>query len=196
MTTAQWIWEYEALVEKEKGDIEKVLELTRYIKTLLIKLLGLDILVDDEGKEEGVFIPYAILGARREMAKEMFERLEDDHHIAHADDDQEFEELSAKIAAGEDLGDMEPILDGEAIDRHFAEIEKKQKVQDLQKAGIKIVPDRKPTAHIKFDREAMLERARDTLRELDDARKNVEKQLQEDQRTSAGMQMIFDDDDA
>lgn len=192
MTATQWIWEYEGLIEKENRDRDQLIEVLKTSRKILVQLLGLDLLVDQDvlEKDQDAFIPYMIMAGRREVAKAILDKLDEEKTSKQAIEDEEFEKLSSAIARGENLGDMEPILDPTIPE----EVTKKIHEDELKRAGVKITDHESKAIHIKFDRESMLQRSRATIKELETARKQVDKQLKEEQKAAPDIQVLFDDD--
>lgn len=198
MTVAQWIWEYEALMEREKEESKKIIEYAKLFKSMMIGLLGLDLLLDEKDGEDksGLFIPYALIGGRREIAQMILEKMDKDTQAQKAIEDEEFEKLSSAIAAGDDLGDMEPIMDLSNIDAAIKKQNEADRLIALRRAGVKITdkPIAKNTPHITFDKERVLKKSREATLELYNARKSVEEQLKQEKRTP-GLQVLFDEED-
>jgi hypothetical protein len=195
MTGAQWIWEYEALAKKEQEAAENNIEMFKMIKGQIIGLLGLSLMFDEKTLEKNpdLFMPWVIMGGRREIVHDLMEKFQASQAGRDAIDDPEFEKLSAAIARG-DIGDMDPILDMSQLD--LEKVKKQAQREDLQKAGVKIV-DRKPAenaVHISFDREEMLKKARASVEEAQVARQAVKQEAQEQRKQTQGLSVLFDED--
>ena len=195
MTGAQWIWEYEALAKKEQEAAENNIEMFKMVKNQIIGLLGLSLMFDEKTLEKNpdLFMPWVIMGGRREIVQTLMEKFQASQAGKDAIDDPEFEKLSAAIARG-DIGDMDPILDMSQLD--LEKVKKQAQREDLQKAGVKIV-DRKPAenaVHISFDREEMLKKARASVEEVQVARQAVKQEAQEQRKQTQGLAVLFDED--
>jgi len=193
MTTAQWLWEFEALVQKEKNDVERQLEFFKLIKRQVIGMLGLNLICKKEDLEKNpeIFIPWAILGGRREVVQEIFDHMEKETNIKSVTQDEEFEKLSSAIASG-DIGDMDPILD--ISDLKLDEIKKSAQEEDLKKAGIKLVDKIEPSIHISFDKSKTWEKTKEGIKDIQAARQQVDKELESERKQVHGLSVLFDDD--
>lgn len=128
MTDAQWLFEYNAIKNKEKDQINTIGSLYKNavvsFRETLIELLGLHIAADDnpqkiifgEGKdrdevEVSDFTPLVLLAGNPAMIEGAFKNREDASKVADALDDPEFEAFSAALE--QDLvGDMDPVILG------------------------------------------------------------------------------------
>jgi hypothetical protein len=161
MTDAQWLWEYEALREKERDQIDNVMEVFKLARRGLVKILGLDLiqqLWNEESEtgdyDEDAFIPMSLLVSRREIIEHFMKEMENKKGIKQAMEDDDFEKLSQAMASGEinDVADMEPVISNEQINAALAwngPLNQKQ----LEILGIKVIDkeDLGDTAHISFD---------------------------------------------
>lgn len=196
MTQAQWLWEFEALAHKETEEVERQLELFRLAKKQIISLLGLSLLSDDTTLKDNpdAFVPWALLGARREVAQSILTKIDKKEAEAKVEEDPEFERLSAAIASGE-IGDMDPIIsiDEEALKKARKQVEQ----EDLKMAGVRLVDKPRQVGHISFDKEEVAKRARSGLEDIVEARKQVEQEIEQrgNLAQGQGMSVLFDEDD-
>jgi len=194
MTRAQWLWEYESLAQKEQESAENIVEILKIVKSQVVSLLGLSLMFDEETlkKDPDLFMPWVVMGGRREIVQSLIEKFQSSQAGKDAINDPEFEKLSAAIARG-DIGDMDPILDMSQLDLN--KVKQQAQVEDLQKAGVRIV-DRKPgsAVHIGFDREEMLRKSRAGVEEAQVAKQAVKQELQEQRKQSHGLAVLFDED--
>jgi len=153
MTQTQWLWEFEALKQKEEYDQKKIETIIKVFKVLMIKLLGLDLMsgkldnIDkDIEKQFDNYVPLSLLTGRREIISTVLDRMQKEEDTLKALDDKNFEQMSSAIAAG----DMEPILDG--IQTISPEKEIELKCEELRRAGVKLVTESKPIPHINLNR--------------------------------------------
>jgi hypothetical protein len=209
MTSAQWLFEYMAMREKEKEHSDLISQTVRAIRYVLISVLGLNLLKKpkeegEEGAEETEadevdesFIPMSLLAGRREVIEHILENMMQEEVIQGALEDDDFEKMSAAIAKGEDLGDMAPLFEvddalGEKLNTWFTpgrEIE-------LQRLGVKIVEERTGTVgHVDIDAQAIKEKKVQRAIETRQAKEQVEEQLKADKKNlkSRGMKVTFDD---
>ncbi len=211
MNQAQWLWEYHALREREKESFSYVGDLTaevlKAIRLTMIQILGLNLLqtdtdLDEEKKkaiEEGkLFTPLALLVANEEVLRMIIEKHQDDSAVAAAIGDEEFEELSAAIARGDDLGDMEPIIEGtEEEEQLVGQWFTPQRELELEALGIKITDKPlKPASHISVDGDEIQRKKREANLDRKRAEAEVEKQLEGEkkQKRRRDVAVSFDDD--
>jgi hypothetical protein len=178
MTYAQWLWEYEAARKKEEEDINNTMEVLKLLKITLIRLLGLDLLVDklDEEVPGTSYTPMSLMVSRREVVDTIFKKLEEEAVIQKTMNNDEFEQLSAAIARGENVGDMDPIVSDIQQDT----VKELLRKEELEAIGIKVVDEPISASHIQFDNTDALNRSKDMLRELNVARKSVDTQLKQE----------------
>ena len=153
MTQAQWIAEYIGLRKMEQEKIEvasKFFEIGGLaLRRLLVGLLGLNLakakvgadgeeVAQEEGREEP-FVPLSYLVSRPELLEAYSAQLSDEVEATHAMEDEEFEEMSKRLAKG-DLGDLDPILSAKLTERFDAEAYWKSPENQafLAAAGVKI----------------------------------------------------------
>jgi len=193
MTSCQWLLEFESLAQKERYDVERQLEFFKLFRKQLVSMLGLNVVCKKEDLENDpdMYIPWVMLGGRREIVQEIFERMEKEKAIESVTQDEAFEKLSSAIASGE-IGDMDPILDISGL--NLDGIQKTLQKEDLERAGVKLVDSVEPTAHISFDRDKMLERARGGIRDIQAARQQVSEELENEKKQAQGLSVLFDDD--
>ena len=193
MTSAQWLLEFESLAQKEKDDTERQLEFFKLFRKQMISMLGLNLVCKKEEleKDPEMYIPWILLGGRREVAQEIFENMEKEADISKVTQDEEFEKLSSAIASG-DIGDMDPILD--ISDLKLDEVKKTVQLEDLKRAGVKLVDSVTPAAHISFDKNKMWDKAREGIKDIQEARQQVNKELEDNKKQAQGMSVLFDDD--
>jgi hypothetical protein len=140
MTRARWIFEYHALKEKESTQV-------KHLKTLLINLLGLNLMkpenaagapktVDEmtDVEKEG-FIPLSMWTAHPEMLQRVSDQFEKLNTTDTVTADKNYERLVEQIDLAD--GDMEPIIEEMfgKIDEETAK--KKWREEDADKLGIK-----------------------------------------------------------
>jgi hypothetical protein len=195
MTSAQWLWEFEALAQKDRDDVERQLELFKLMRKQIVSILGLTLMCNKEDmeKDPDMFIPWVLMGGRREVVQSIFDKIEKEHVMKESIEDEEFEKLSSAIARGE-IGDMDPILD--ISDLKLDEVKKKVRREDLQRAGVKIVDSVQNVPHIKFDKDAMLQKARAGLEDIQAARQQVNEELKTERKQAQGLSVLFDKEDA
>ena len=187
MTRAQWLFEYESLREKELFDAKQTVETLELFKTLLIHILGLNLLRDEDDENSPEFTPLSLISGRREIIQMILDKLEGKQSIKQAVEDPEFEKMSQAIASG----DMEPIMDPD-IDGMLHNMNQQYKEEQLKAAGVKITTGKKVAGpHISFDADKMKERARDINQQLAQAKKDVSEQLTKEKKL--GYSVSFDD---
>lgn len=142
MTTAQWLFEYYALIEKEKTNTDQTIEILKTLRKVLIEVLGLDLLSNEDNPES--IVPFSMLAGRREIIDSIIEKIESKKRIDDALNDDAFEAMSRAMASG-DIGDMDPIL--EPVDMKELKIKNIQK--ELSNIGVEIVDTPLPiTSHV------------------------------------------------
>jgi hypothetical protein len=118
MTRTQWLFEYFALIEKDKLEQEIFV---RNAKAILVNVLGLNAIrpehengvpkkweeMTDEEKEG--FLPLSLWMGREDMLKRIKDQWDTEKAIDDSSSDKQYEELVKKI--DEAGGDMEPVLD-------------------------------------------------------------------------------------
>ena len=149
MTRTQWLWEFEALKQKEELEQKKTETLIKVFKAIMIKLLGLDVMSDklanldkDIEKQLDNYIPLSLLAGRREIVNTVMDKMQKEEDAIKALDDKNFEQMSAAIA----MGDMEPILD--EVQTISPEKMLELRREELERAGVKLVTESKPAPHI------------------------------------------------
>lgn len=210
MNSAQWLFEYLALREKERIEEEGQVELANQViiasKKLLINLLGLNIIPkkitgevkDGEDEEDDRFIPLSLMTAREDVLSHMLEQLDQERAVEDVMEDDEFEKMSQAIAKGEDLGDMAPLFEvdeelGQQLDQWFTPMRE----DELRSLGIKITeePIKKEVAHVNIDGNLIRQKKRDQAMERKMAQEEVEKQIEEEKKRTKpkGVKVTFDD---
>lgn len=210
MNQAQWLWEYHALREREKESFSYVGDLTaeilKAVRLTLIQLLGLNLLqtdadLDEDKKkalEDGkLFTPLSLLVANEEVLRMIVEKHQDDSAVAAAIGDEEFEELSAAIARGDDLGDMEPIVEGTAEEEKFlAQWFTPEKEYELKTLGINITDKpSKPAVHISVDGGEIQRKKREANLDRKKAEAEVKKQMEAERKQARHRDVTISFDD-
>jgi len=197
MTYAQWLWEYEALKQKEKDDVETSLELMKLFRITLIKLLGLDLLadkteVDEDNEDMGpVYVPLAIMVSRREVVDVIMKKMDAESAIQKSLADDDFEKMSAAMARGE-LGDMEPVVSESTAQEDT--VKDLLYREELAAVGVKIVENTPNIPHIQLNNSSAVKRSREMVRELEAARRSVAKELVEE-KLNQKTTIKFDEND-
>lgn len=204
MSTAQWLFEYLALREKEREDFELVQLFFKTFRKMLISVLGLNLLnkEDDESNTEDneyeSFIPLSLMTGRREIIETILKRFEDEVD-AGFQEDEDFERVSAAMAKGEDLGDMAPMFEvDDDINNKLNTWFTPGKVHELQKLGVKVTDSpRKPAVHIDTDIEEINRKRTEQQRISKQTNEELIDQMKEEARhlKSRGVLVTFDEDD-
>jgi len=198
MTYAQWLWEYEALKQKEKEEVETSLELMKLFRITIIKLLGLDLLADQTEKDEAdedsgpVYVPLALMVSRREVVDVIMKKMEADSAIQKSLADDAFEAMSAAMARGESMGDMEPVISESAAQEDT--VRELLYREELAAVGVKIVENTTSVPHIQLNNTDAVRRSKEMVRELEAARRSVAKELAEDKLNKPKTTIKFDED--
>jgi hypothetical protein len=198
MTYAQWLWEYEALKQKEKEEVETSLELMKLFRITIIKLLGLDLLAEkdeaDEDDEDAgpVYVPLALMVSRREVVDVIMKKMEADSAIQKSLADDAFEAMSAAMARGELIGDMEPVISEPAAQEDT--VRELLYREELAAVGVKIVENTANVPHIQLNNLDAVKRSKEMVRELEAARRSVVKELAEDKLNKPKTTIKFDED--
>lgn len=207
MTSAQWLFEYMSLREKEKEDNELIIQVMKALRQVLVSVLGLDLLSkikrskagDEEIEDDDdAFIPMSLLAGRREVIEHLIEEMQREEVSKEAIDDDEFEKMSQAIASGEDLGDMSPLFEvDEALNEKLTEWFTPGREQELRALGVKIVEDRVggDIAHVDIDKETIQQKKVQHAIELQQAKQQVEEQIKEEKARfkQRGAKVTFDD---
>jgi hypothetical protein len=193
MTGAQWLWEYEALSQKEQEETERNVTVFKIIKQHVVGLLGLNLMFDEETleKDPDLFMPWVMMGGRREIVQALTEKFNAAQN-KDAIDDPEFEKLSSAIANG-DVGDMDPILNVSGLD--MEKIKQQVRMEDLQKAGVRLVTNIPNMPHITIDKEEMFRKARANMVDALAAKQTTQQAAQEQGKQAQGLAVLFDEDD-
>jgi len=207
MTSAQWLFEYESLRERESEQTELVIQTLKSLKHILVSVLGLNLMngvikKKDQGEEQEdkldeVFVPLSLLAGRREVVELMLEKMQSDEVAHDAINDEEFEKMSAAIAKGEDLGDMSPMFDvdeklNETLTTWFTPVRE----NELQRLGIKIFEEKESeVGHVKVDIDEINEKRIKRALEMRQAGEQVKQQIEEEKKTlkSRGVKVTFED---
>lgn len=137
MTTAQWLFEFHALQEKEKTSaaftVEVYKESVTALRKLMIALLGLDVFGEKK------IMPLALLAGNPKLLSKWYEDAQADEAIEAAANDTDFDQLSAQLAKG-DIGDLDPTLFGDLsnISKDYTQTDDYKDA--LTALGIKIKP--------------------------------------------------------
>lgn len=174
MTQAMWLFEYHALLERDRTCRTLVNDLfksaTTILREVLVGVLGLNLIkawkapkgeaFDEKTKAvlEGMtpFVPGAFIFGRPEMVNHYLDEMKLDakteaEATAYASNqDEAFEEFSARLARGE-AGDMDPVfvgVPGEEVNRYWRSEEAKATVAAL---GVKPRPKSAPAVpHVRM----------------------------------------------
>jgi hypothetical protein len=198
MTYAQWLWEYEALKQKEKEEVETSLELMKLFRITIIKLLGLDLLADQNEKDETdddlgpVYVPLALMVSRREVVDVIMKKMEADSAIQKSLADDAFEAMSAAMARGELVGDMEPVISETAAQEDT--VKELLYREELASVGVKMVESTANVPHIQLNNMDAVKRSKEMVRELEAARRSVARELAEDKLNKPKTTIKFDED--
>lgn len=137
MTTAQWLFEYHALQEKEKASatftVEVYKESVTALRKLMIALLGLDIIGEKK------ILPLSLLAGNPRLLGKWYEDAQADAAAEAAANDSEFDALSEQLAKGE-IGDLDPLLFGDMGDISKDYTQTEEYKEALTALGIKIKP--------------------------------------------------------
>ncbi|MCK5612107.1 hypothetical protein KAR91_60105 [Candidatus Pacearchaeota archaeon] len=204
MTQAQWFWEYFALREKEKEQnkltAETITDSLKALRTILISVLGLNLLPNEkteDGEEKEVIIPLSLLTGRRDAVELMFKKMNEEEQLNKAIGDEEFERLSMAMAKGEDLGDMEPLVNmTPEEEKNLTEWFNPARTQELKNMGINITDiPHKPVVHIDVDTDSMKERMVEQTKTRYAVDKEIEQKLEKERQEleSKGVRVTFDD---
>lgn len=147
MTTAQWLFELHALRLKEQSESNTMLEVFKQASTVfrrtLVQLLGNDVIDrmthDNEEyiPDETKIIPLALLTGNPNLMKKWLDTAQQEAAAEAAVVDDEFEELSRKLAA-QDVGDLDPILFGTMTPADRTYIKSDEYKQALASLGIQV----------------------------------------------------------
>ena len=201
MTKAQWLWEYYSLREKEEEAVKTEVEKFKAFKIMTIKLFGLDLLnkkIEEDDPEElkeaiesgNYFTPLAILLGREAIVAHILKKNTEEKDIEEAMEDDEFEKLSAAVASGEDLGDMDPIINDPGPKLEWFN---SGRVEELKSLGVKLVSNTKDVPHHSIDVKEIKDKRLQQELSRKKANQELEKQLEEDEQFLMGKRVTFDD---
>jgi hypothetical protein len=204
MTSAQWLFEYMSLREKEKEQTDTLIQTLRVLKHMLITILGLNLGQkkkdgDEEKKDEDEegFIPLSLVAGRREVVEHLLEQMQSEEVAQVAIDDNEFEKMSAAIAHGEDLGDMSPLFEvDEDLNKTLNTWFTPGREQELQRLGVKIFEEKEDDVnHVSVDAEEINKKRIKKAIETRQAGEQVKEQIREEKKNlkSRGVKVTFDD---
>jgi len=157
MTKAQWYFEYIGLVNKEITEQEHNVQYIKLLRVLLVKVLGLDLLNSTPTESDLDKIEYAPLSlfvSRPHILEKIEENSKKRETVQAAMQDDTFDQMSAAMASGVDMGDMAPISD--LPPEVLKSIENIQadtnpfSPEYLKSLGVKIAPETQPVLRIKL----------------------------------------------
>lgn len=96
MNDTQWLFEYKALIEKERLEMARQERLFEAQQQMMSNYLGLNLF-----SQEGEFIPLAVMCGTPEILAKLSEEAEHEAKAADAANDPEFDEWSERMARGE-----------------------------------------------------------------------------------------------
>jgi hypothetical protein len=197
MTSAQWLFEYLALREKEKDQNELTVQILKAVRHMLVSVLGLNLLKKDGDNEDESFIPLSLIAGRREAVDYIMENLQREESAQAAIEDEEFEKLSSAIASGEDLGDMSPLFDvDETVNKKLNTWLTPDRELELQRLGVKIIDEQiNEVGHVDVDSQLIKDKKLKRAIETKQAREQIAEQIKQEKQNlkSRGMKVTFDD---
>lgn len=207
MTSAQWLFEYVALREKEKDNTETIIQTLKALRKLLVSILGLNLMQKKKGaegedskdkdEEDESFVPMSLIAGRREIVEHILENMSQEEAVQNFVEDEDFEKMSAAIAAGEDLGDMAPMFEvDDTLTQKLNTWFTPGREEELRKLGVRIVEEKtSDVSHVDVDAEAIKEKKIQRAMAMQQAKQDIEKQQEEakKQLTSRGVKVTFED---
>jgi hypothetical protein len=197
MTSAQWLFEYLALREKEKDQNELTIQILKAVRHMLVSVLGLNLLKKDGDNEDESFIPLSLIAGRREAVDYIMENLQREESAQAAIEDEEFEKLSSAIASGEDLGDMSPLFDvDETVNKKLNTWLTPDRELELQRLGVKIIDEQiNEVGHVDVDSQLIKDKKLKRAIETKQAKEQIAEQIKQEKQNlkSRGMKVTFDD---
>lgn len=138
MTDAQWLFEYEALLARERDQAQLVATVLQAGNDGLIRLFGLDLLRKD--KDDKSYLPLVLLAGRPEVVEMITKKSKEDEALKQATDamqnDDAFEMMSQAVARG----DMDMLTEEDMEQLRRSSQTAKQ--EELVRLGVHLVEDR------------------------------------------------------
>jgi hypothetical protein len=137
------------------------------------------------------YIPLSMYVSRSEVLQKIIKNIEEQQATATAMHDEEFDKISEAMALGNDLGDMEPVINSPPPTPQEI-LSSKDTQQKLRSAGVKLV-DKVPTGqvpHIKLNFNDINKKIAEKTIQDTQAKNEVKPALE---KPTSGVKMTFND---